>query len=94
MSKTKINKKDNRYFRISSFYVAAFLFAKGLELVNIDKITNPKRAQFVFRDIPEREILLKNYNFAKENEPGVMIDARKFVMAIKMLKDKLYQDKV
>ena len=93
MSKTKINKKDDRYFRISSFYVAAFLFAKGLELVNVDKITDPKRAQFVFKDSPEREILVKSYNFTKEDSPEAMIDARKFVMAIKMLKDKLYQDK-
>ena len=93
MSKTKTSKKDDRYFRISSFYVASFLFAKGLELVNVDKITNPKRAQFVFRDSPERETLVKSYNFAKEDSPEAMIDARKFVMAIKMLKDKLYQDK-
>ncbi|MGB9726692.1 MAG: DUF5659 domain-containing protein [Minisyncoccia bacterium] len=92
MSKTKISKKDDRYFRISSFYVAAFLFAKGLELVNVDKITNPKRAQFVFRDSPEREILVNGYNFAKEDSPEAIIDVRKFVMAIKMLKDKLYQD--
>jgi len=93
MNKTKITKQDDRYFRISSFYVAAFLFAKGLELVNVDKVTNPKRAQFVFRDSPERETLVKSYNFAKENAPEAMIDARKFVMAIKMLKDKLYQEK-
>lgn len=93
MVKTKTAKQDDRYFRISSFYAAAFLFAKGLELVNVDKITNPKRAQFVFRDTPEREFFLYSYNFGKEDAPEVMIDARKFVTAIKMLKDKLYQDK-
>jgi len=93
MNKIKTTKQNDRYFRISSFYVAAFLFAKGLELVNVDKITDPKRAQFVFRDSPEREILVKSYNFTKEDSPEAMIDARKFVMAIKMLKDKLYQDK-
>ncbi|MDP3296842.1 MAG: DUF5659 domain-containing protein [Thermodesulfovibrionia bacterium] len=93
MSKTKTIKQDDRYFRISSFYVAAFLCVKGLELVNVDKITDPRRAQFVFLDTPERELFLKNYNFGKEDAPEAMIDARKFVMAIKMLKDKLYQDK-
>jgi len=93
MAKAKITKRDDRYFRISSFYAAAFLFAKGLELVNVDKITDPKRAQFVFRDTPERELFLESYNFSKEDSPEAMIDARKFVMAIKMLKDKLYQDK-
>lgn len=93
MGKINQTKQDDRYFRISSFYVAAFLFSKGLELVNIDKITDPKRAQFVFRDTPERELWLKSFNFAKENSPETMIDARRFVMAIKMLKDRLYQDK-
>lgn len=93
MSKTKTIKQDDRYYRISSFYVAAFLFAKGMELVNVDKITDPKRAQFVFRDTPERELFLDIYNFSKEDNPEAMVDARKFVTAIKMLKDKLYQDR-
>jgi len=93
MPKTKTTKQDNKHFRISSFYAAAFLFAKGLELVNVDKITDPRRAQFVFRDTPKRELFLKSYNFSKEDSAESMVDARKFVMAIKMLKDKLYQDK-
>lgn len=86
------NNQDDRYFRIASFYAAAFLFSKGLELVNIDRI-DQKRSQFVFIDTPEREILLNNFSFAKEDSQEVLVDARKFVMAIKMLKDKLYQDK-
>lgn len=86
--------KDDRYFRLTSFYTACFLFSKGLELVNIEvDPTNPKRSQFVFRDTPERELLIQNYNFAKEDSPEVMIDPRKLVTAIKMLKDKLYADK-
>ena len=91
--KIKNEKQKDRYFRTSSFYVAAFLFAKGLEMVNVDKITNPKRAQFVFIDIAERELWLDSFNFAKENSPEVVIDARRFVTAIRVLKDKLYQDK-
>lgn len=83
---------EERYFQSSNFYLSVFLFAKGLEMVNVDKIVDPKRAQFVFRDTPEREMWLENYNFAKEDAPGAMIDARKFVTAIKMLKDKLYQE--
>jgi len=89
----KNQNKDNKYFKTTSFYLAGFLFAKGLELVDIDKITNPRRAQFVFIDSPERELWLESFNFGKENTPEVMIDVRKFIMAIKMLKDKLYQDK-
>jgi len=85
--------KNKKYFKTTSFYLASFLFAKGLELVDIDKLTDLKRAHFVFIDSPERELWLENFNFGKENAPEAMIDARKFVMAIKMLKDKLYQDK-
>ncbi len=92
-----MNKKkqfqDERYFYPQKFYLAVFLFAKGLELVNVDKITDPKRAQFVFRDTPDREMFLEGYNFAKEDAPEAMIDARKFVVATKNLKDKLFQDK-
>ncbi|MCL6096287.1 MAG: DUF5659 domain-containing protein [Patescibacteria group bacterium] len=87
-----LNNHDDRYFRTSSFYAAAFLFSKGLELVNIDK-AELNRSQFVFIDTPEREILLQNFNFAKEDSSEVLVDVRKFVMAIKMLKDKLYQNK-
>lgn len=84
--------QDNRYFRLTSFYTACFLFSKGLELVNIEEDpTNPKRSQFVFRDTPERELLIQNYNFAKEDSAEILVDPRKFVMAIKLLKDKLYQ---
>ena len=93
MNKKKTIKQEEKHFRISSFYVAAFLFAKGLEMVDVDRITDPKRAQFVFRDNADRELWLARFNFAQENSPEVMIDARKFVAAVKMLKDKLYQDK-
>lgn len=86
-----INEENDRYFRISSFYTAAFLFAKGIELVNIDNLQKGKSI-FVFRDSPEREAYLRSFSFAKEDSPDSLIDARKFVMAIKMLKDKLYQN--
>jgi len=91
MSINQNTNQDDRYFRISSFYTAAFLYVRGLELVSIDRV-NSKRSEFVFKDSPDREILVRNFNFAKEESPEVLVDARKFVMAIKMLKDKLYQE--
>ena len=92
MNKDTYKDQPKNYFRTTSFYVSAFLFAKGLELVDIDR-SNPQRSQFVFKDSPQRESLINAFNFAKEDSPEVAIDARQFVMAIKMLKDKLYQDK-
>ena len=85
--------QNDRYFRTTSFYTAAFLFAKDQTLVNIDKTNDPKRAQFVFLNSPELELLLQTFNYAKENSLDVLVDARKFVTAIKMLKDKLYQER-
>lgn len=90
MSNLPIN--NQRYFQTSSLYTACFLFTKDQTLLNIDKITDPRRYQFVFLDTPEREMLLQSFNFAQENSPEVMVDARKFVTAIKQLKDKLYQE--
>lgn len=86
--------KDERYLRLTSFYAAAFLFAKDQVLVNIDKLTDSRRAQFIFLDSPELQLLLQNFNYAKEDSPEAMVDARKFVTAIKMLKDKLYQETI
>ncbi len=77
-------------FRTTNFYAACFLFASGMELIGIDK-SNPKKCEFVFKDIPERELLLGTFNFGKENSPELLIDFRKAVLAIKTLKDKLYQ---
>jgi len=84
--------KNNRYFTTSNFYLASFLFSKGLELSGIDKITNPKRANFIFVETPIREELVDRFNFAKEDDVAVLIDARKFVVSQKTLKDRLYQD--
>ncbi len=86
-------KTDDRYFRSTNFYLCAFLFSKELELVNVDKLTDPKRAIFVFRDTPDREYLVHQYSFAKEDSPNVLVDVRKVVLAIKTLKENLYQNK-
>lgn len=85
------NSNEDKYFRTINFYLSTFLFCKSIELVNIDR-TDPKRSEFVFINTPELEALVDAFNFAKENSPAVMVDARKFVVAIKSLKDKLYQE--
>lgn len=85
-----MHKDTDKYFRTTNFYIAAFLFAKDLELVNIDR-TNPQKCNFVFIDTPEREELLGVFNFGKENHTEAMVDARKMIFAVKTLKEKLYQ---
>lgn len=83
--------KNRQRLSINSFYAASFLFARGVFLLGINR-DNPKRCQFIFEKTPETETLLEIFNFAKDDDPEVMIDARKMVIATKSLKDKLYQD--
>ena len=80
----------NKYHKTNSFYCAAFLFAKGLELVNVDR-TDPRKCIFVFANHPDLELLLRVFNFAGNDDPAVMIDARKLIYAVKKLKDSLYE---
>lgn len=84
---------ENKYFKSSNFYLASFVFAKGLELVNVDKVSDSRRAHFVFLDSPLRELWVESFNFGKEDSSEVLVDARKLVAAIKTLKEKLYQEK-
>jgi len=85
-------KNLDRYFRTSNFNLASFLFAKGQELVNIDRLENQKRATFVFIESPQLEELIHEFDYAKENDEIVMVDARKLIYATKQLKEKLYQN--
>jgi len=87
----KKNKNQNLY-STSSFYPASFLLCKGLRLIDIDR-TNPHRCEFIFEDSPEREEWLQSFNFAEEDAPKVLVDARKLINAIKTLKERLYQDR-
>ena len=84
--------QNDKYFRLQSFYLAAFLFSKGMELVNVDRISNQRRATFVFLDSPDREYLMESFSFAKEDDSSVLVDARKLITAIRGLKEKIYQD--
>ena len=84
--------KNERYYRTTNFNLASFLFVKGQELANIDKLENQKRATFVFIENPQMEELVHEFDYAKENEEIVMVDARKLIYASKQLKEKLYQN--
>ncbi len=87
-----MNKNENtsdRYFRLTNFYAAAFLFTQGLVLVNMEEIS-PGKSQFVFEDCPNRELLLQQYNFAPENASACLVDVRKFIYALKTLKERLH----
>lgn len=85
-------KNKDKNFKTTSFYLASFLCAKGLSLTSIDRTDN-KRCKFVFLDSPQREALVEAFNFGQKDAPEVMLDIRNAIIAIKMLKDRLYQNK-
>jgi len=83
--------QSNRYWKTSHIYLAGFLLSKELELVNVDKTIDPKRAIFVFKENPIREQLVNSFQYSPENSPDVMVDARKFVSSIKSLKQIIHE---
>jgi hypothetical protein len=79
------SKEDYRYYRTTNLYLAAYLYAHNLPLVNIDK-TDPKKRTFVFKDSPEREDLASRFMLGKE----APVNARLYLDAIRELKIKLH----
>lgn len=72
-------------FNCSDLYIAAFLIANGLELIDVDR-SDRKRAVFVFADTEERESLLAAF-WSKE----ASVEPRAFIAAIKEAKEILYR---
>ena len=86
----KDKNKINKTFASNNFYTSCFLISKGIRLVDIDK-TNPRRAEFIFEDDGGINNLIRDFNFAEKDSPSVAVDARELVLAIKTLKEKIYQ---
>jgi hypothetical protein len=82
--------EDERYFNTTNFYLSCFLVAKGSQLVNISKLDS-KKAVFVFVNSPEVEASIHSFSFAKDYSEEAQVDARRFISAIKTLKDSMYQ---
>jgi len=73
-------------FKSSDFYISAYILSLGYKLTNIDK-TNPRRAVFVFEDCAKGQELSSGFLLGKEK-----IEPKKFVSAIKELKQLLYSN--
>lgn len=79
---------NTKTYNCSDLYAAAFLIAKGAELIDVDK-TDRKRVVFVFSDTDTegRESLLAAF-WSKQ----ASIEPRSFIAAIKEAKERLYSD--
>lgn len=83
----KIKHTDKtKYFKTSNFYLSAFLQAKGINLVDIDK-SNPRQSLFVFNETEDRQSLAEDFLFGRGS-----VEPRKFAQSIKSLKQLLYSN--
>lgn len=81
--------KKQQTYNTTSFYLGAFLIAKGVRLVGLSQTGDFARRDFVFEDSPEREKLISEYNFNHQAE----VNVRDFVSAIRQLKSLLHEPK-
>lgn len=72
---------DGRHYYARYLYLAAYLYAHGLELVNIEK-ESPEKYLFVFQDAVEREELARRFEYG----PEAPVDARRYAVALEELK--------
>ena len=75
---------EEKQFALSDFYLSAFLMAKGVRLLDINKEI-PQRASFIFQKNKDRQKLTEDFMFGR-----AQIEPKSFVSAIKELKQLLY----
>ncbi len=81
--------KKQETYSTASFYLGAFLIAKGVQLVGLNQTGDFTRRDFVFIDSPAREKLVNEYNFNQQIE----VNVKDFVAAIRQLKSLLHEPK-
>jgi len=78
----------NGTYRTSDLYIATWLLANGLELLDIDR-SNRQRSHFIFRDRPDRLQLV--HEFLCGSAIGNVVD---FVFYMRRAKRLLYSREV
>lgn len=85
----------SKQIKISSFYLSAFLIAKGFNLISLEReSSSSSKFLFVFTSTTTVEDVVQSFNFASEESDEVVVDARKMIFAIKKLKEVLYQSRL
>jgi len=80
---------QNKYYKTNSFYLAAFLLSKGVDLSNVDK-ENFNKVIFVFPNSNEIQNFVRAFNFGKEGDRDLLVDFKKTEASIKRLKSLIY----
>ena len=75
-------------FKTSDINLSIFLCTKNFRLLRIEN--SSERKTFVFSDTPQLKHLVEVFFFGEDDNPEIMVDARKLFRASKELKNKLY----
>ncbi|OGI90351.1 hypothetical protein A3B01_02260 [Candidatus Nomurabacteria bacterium RIFCSPLOWO2_01_FULL_41_52b] len=80
----KIQNADKPTFSSPDFYLCAFLKAKELKLLGVEK-ESPSRLLFVFQDSKDRQELVQGFLF-----DSILIEPKRYATAIRELKDLIH----
>jgi len=80
---------NNKNFKTNSFYLAAFLLAKNIDLASVEKTAFSKTV-FIFHNSDELQKLIGIFNFSKENDPILLVNFKRVEASIKRLKSLIY----
>ena len=79
---------NNIKYKTTNLNLTTFLVVKDFRLLIIEN--SSKRKTFVFEDSPELRNMVQVFNFGKDDDPELIIDARKLFRTSKEIKTKLY----
>lgn len=81
--------KQDRYYRSTSFPLAAFLFSKGGQVAGINFTDNPAKKEFAFIATPHLEELAHIYQFGDKKDPELFVHAHVYEQSRRELLDRL-----
>ena len=85
--KLKINK--DKHFRTCNFQIAAFLYSKEQQLVDIVPSYNPSQKEFVFTKTSELDALVDKYKFGDKTDNDLLVSVHSYEQARRQLLDRL-----
>jgi hypothetical protein len=88
--KNNYMKKDSdRYFRTSSFSLAAFLFANSEQIAGVNETEERGKKEFCFVMTDRLEELVDLYKFGDRNDPDLLVHVHTYEQGRRELLDRL-----
>jgi hypothetical protein len=79
---------NNINYKTRTLDLAAFLSAKNIQLVDIER--DGKQCEFIFLESERLHELVRSFLYEEEDGEQTQVDARKLLSALKDLKLKMY----